>query len=106
MSPEQFSPIKSTERDGDVPTGKEEVVMPVKENIETPKSKRITSEESSSSSSDDRRSKKRKKKSKAKKRKKRGSRRHHSSSDDSSRKTTSENQVGKIFLVLISRPSI
>lgn len=53
MSPEQFSPIKSTERDGDVPTGKEEVVMPVKENIETPKSKRITSEESSSSSSDD-----------------------------------------------------
>ena len=31
MSPEQFSPIKSTERDADVPTGKEEVVM--KENI-------------------------------------------------------------------------
>ena len=84
MSPEQFSPIKSTERDGDVPTSKDEVVMPVKENNETPKAKRITSEESSSSSSDDRRSKKRKKKSKVKKRKKRGSRRHHSSSDDSS----------------------
>ena len=61
-----------------------------KENIETPKATRITSEESSSSSSDDRRSGKRKKKSKAIKRKKRGSRRHHSSSDDSS-----EDEFGK-----------
>ena len=55
MSSEQFSPIRSTERDADVPTGKEEVVM--KENIETPKATRITSE-SSSSLSDNRRSSK------------------------------------------------
>lgn len=85
MSLEQFSPIKSAERDADVPTNKEKVVMPEKENMETPKATRITSEESSFSSSDDRRSRKRKKKSKAKQWKKRGSRRHHSSSDDSSK---------------------
>ena len=60
MSPEQFSPIKSTERDADVPTGKKEVVMPEKENIKTPKATRITSDESSSSSTDDRRSRKKK----------------------------------------------
>ena len=102
MSPEQFSPIKSTERGADVSTGKEEVVMPEKENIETPKATRITSE-SSSSSSDDRRSRKKKKKSKAKKRK-------NADPDGiivpvmTVPKTTLENQVGKIFLV--SRPSI
>lgn len=83
MSPDQFSPVKSAGGDVDVPTGKEEFVMPVKNSTETPEAERITSEETSSSSSDDRRSKKRKKKSKVKRRK-RGSRRHHSSSDNSS----------------------
>ena len=78
-----ISPVKSAGGDVDVPTGKEEFVMPVKNSTETPEAERITSEETSSSSSDDRRSKKRKKKSKVKRRK-RGSRRHHSSSDNSS----------------------